>query len=566
MSDACRVFVLIAVLTLGRATAVGEGIEAYRAFGFSDLHSESDSGWVSFDMRIRSNLGQTGADQPRDSINVNSSSVIETLPAVVNVSVAFFHNASVRGGNYDNGSFQSVVCNGEPAWLTREIQGGSGSDMALNYSVTFPFSYDPNSCFLRFLWPLGCRLGLCNASGMRLSWPSSNLLGGVWIVGSVVLEQTEVTTSQQYGNGRPPPSSTGSRAYCGRHVLPWNPNETRHIRVDFLGEANQFMSIANASTHRTSEGGGLLGPPALGRGKGCRLRPAYVLHELREVLVGPREAARATHIPVRHPAEENYVAPPTTVGRLPQQPICAEETLLWFAAHQTTADDRRFRWFLPSDNVLVLIMTMTSYNQTPSVSDQAVLFALDDCAGMTVGVTQEASSVAGGERPSSVLFAPHAWSITQEASTLSESSTTAYQQQWQYCGDYGGTPSVCLDIWNVSTAVHNATTFRAQFSAPVFGSLKRTTLSAVMWVSSDGFDAPGCPVSLTMSFASSSPTDNETLLPVQVAEEYLCMGPTFSAVGRTPWYTLEYSVVHDRFWMATSIGAFPLTPCVRGAL
>lgn len=537
MQQVAATFLVMCLLGVTTANAADVTVLRYRAFGFSEIVLGQDrwaapdnDRWISIDMAI---------DAPAE---------VDTTAALVNISVALFVNASDGAAP----TFSSVVCNGEPASVSRSAHLPSVAEAIM---VTFPFMFDPNSCLLRFLWPDGCRALQCD-QGMQLSWfVGNNTAANVsWTIGGRTLEQADVFVGGDADTHSSPWTET-SRAFCGRTFVPL-PNSTaegelRHLRVDVFGASNRWISIGNATSRTAPQG------TTTKRiiGNSCRVRPVKSLRTLRELIVGPIHL-NATSIVSQADSEGvvfplNYIDPPSFTGRLVPQPSCFADTIRWFSApeQQQSADcegDLRARWFLPSSSVLVLIAVRAYDIRCPVRNDSVTFFALRACGPPSLGALRadgdalSSSITAGAPGLLSTVALPFLTGNTHEPSS---------SMHWYYCGDYGGTPSVRFVVWNVSVL-------------PANGTVSATIASTYVHVSSNGFDAPRCTVSLVLPPIIASEPNNHTLHDVEVNDAAGCLGATLATVGRTPWYRIQYCAEHDRFWMATSIGTFSLSPCV----
>ncbi|CUG87108.1 membrane-associated protein, putative [Bodo saltans] len=528
-------FVTLVLITI---TAVSAS-PRYRMFGFSalptppttivnanDNYSIISSGWISCDLHIGSFVWATD-----DSSGGT---------ALVNVSLAVATTAG--GDNVSAHSFQSVTCNGEWVAMTRVVSNESTTTTV----VTFPFMSNPSSCAMRFLWPYCAGWASCDA-GMELSWSEHKDASDAVVLGAniagVTFQHTTIARST-----KPSSSSPSVSSFCGAVAGSSSQSgaaEVRHLRVDFLGASNRWLSIANASASLIS-GGWQAGAR---NAAACRVRPYSMLRSLRELSLSPRNGLEVEPLDIvidstnglatTWPLNYINVTSSSTAGQLPQ---CFSQTIAWFAG-VVSEPELSLRIFLPTDDLMSLVISSNQSTQyvplTPCSSNEAT--------------------------PSSATNQQPPWLLPYMINN-SSSAPSFISGSFAYCGGYGGTPNVLLDVRNVSKEEGQ-------------GSITAVTMFGFVTVSSNGFIAPACPVTMTFNASSSSSApagrgDIDALVFVDVTPASQeeggtnqqppdCLEWNLANVGRTPWYQLQYHVACDRFWMATSFGAFPLTPCVQ---
>jgi hypothetical protein len=536
--------VVLLVCTLA-ASAVAQSNPGtrYRVFGFSilpPLHSNestnrSNVGWISVDLHV---------DTIRwDNSSSPSQGVAQRGSTLVNISVAVASPHAIDDGNSSQ-QFKTVVCNGEWVDVTRVYDP---APPASNVTILFPFMSNPSSCALRFIWPYCSGWANCDA-GMQLTWVEREatddpIVRQASVVG-VELQQLSMTSSRR--RPKSPPSRVS--AFCGvsSTTLSGGIIEERHLRFDVMGSSNRWMSIANATS--TSAGDG----HRSGHNQPCHVRPYNMLRMLRELSFGPLAGLEPLSIVVDSSNGVattwplNYIDPPIIVGQLPPQPKCFSNTISWFV--NVSHESMSVRLFQPLDDLMTLVV---------GSAHQSVQYV-----PMTPCMSEPVHEDENAAQPQ--WLPPY---ITSNKSYPSVKVT------FTYCGGYGGTPSVEF-------------TFRNMSKEPVDGENHNTiatvTLFGAIVVSSNGFTAPACPVVMSFNMSSSVAQttsdatrvdDSSVLVDVLVepapqgggggSQLADCLEWNLANVGRTPWFQLQYHVINDRFWMATSFGAFPLSPCLQ---
>jgi hypothetical protein len=512
-------------------------------FGFSSippLHSNastnrSNVGWISVDLHVGTIRW--------DGSSSASQGAAQRGSTLVNISVAVASPHGLGDGNSSQ-QFKTVVCNGEWVDVARVY---NSVPLSSNVTILFPFMSNPSSCVLRFIWPYCSGWANCDA-GMQLTWVEQEAMGDLVVrqasfVG-VELQQRTMTSSRH--RPKSPPSRV--RAFCGvssSTTLPGGIIQVRHLRIDVMGSSNRWMSIANATS--TSAGDG----HRSGHNRACQVRPYNMLRMLRELSFGPLAGLEPLSIVVDSSDGVtttwplNYIDPSIIVEQLSPRPKCFSDTISWFV--NVSHESMSLRLFQPLDDLMTLVVESAR---------QSVQFV-----PMTPCMSEPVLDDGNATQPQ--------WLLPYIASNT---SYTSVKVSFAYCGGYGGTPSVEFMFRNMSKELVGGANHNAKATITMFGAVV---------VSSNGFTAPACPV--VMSFNTSSvaqPTSDSTTVDDSSALVHVLVEPApqgggsgsqladcvewnLANVGRTPWFQLQYHVVKDWFWMATSFGAFPLSPCLQ---